>query len=61
MCFGLRNAEQTFQRFMDHILCKFEFAWSYLNDILVASKDIKEHGEHLRQIFKKNCVNTALL
>lgn len=53
MCFGLRNAGQTFQRFMDHILREFDFAWPYLDDILVASKNAEEHREHLRKVFMK--------
>lgn len=53
MCFGLRNAGQTFQRFMDHILREFDFAWPYLDDILIASKNIDEHREHLRKVFNK--------
>lgn len=53
MCFGLRNAGQTFQRFMDHILRDFDFAWPYLDDILVASKHPEEHQNHLRLVFNK--------
>ena len=36
MPFGLRNAAQTFQRFMD--LRGFSFAYGYIDDVLVASK-----------------------
>ena len=53
MCFGLRSAGQTLQRFIDHILREFEFAWPYLDDVLVASENIKEYSEHLRQVFEK--------
>lgn len=53
MTFGLRNAGQTFQRFMDLILRDFDFAWPYLDDILIASKNTDEHRTHLRKIFTK--------
>ena len=33
--FGLRNAAQTFQRFMDEILRGFDFCFAYIDDILV--------------------------
>ena len=37
MPFGLKNAAQTFQRFMDSILQDLDFVFVYLDDILVAS------------------------
>ena len=33
--FGLRNAAQKFQRFMDEILREFDFCFAYTDDILV--------------------------
>lgn len=53
MCFGLKNASQTFQRFMDHVLRDYDFDWRYLDDILVASKDENQHKQHLRLVFNK--------
>jgi hypothetical protein len=35
MSFGLRNATQTFQRFMDNILRGLEFCFAYIDDILI--------------------------
>ena len=37
MPFGLKNAAQTFQRFMDQVLHGLNFVFDYLDDILVAS------------------------
>jgi hypothetical protein len=37
MSFGLRNAAQTFQRFMDNILRGLEFCFAYIDDILIFS------------------------
>lgn len=39
MTFGLRNASQTFQRFMDDILRDLDCAFPYIDDILIASED----------------------
>lgn len=52
MPFGLRNAAQTFQRFMDLVTCDLEFVFVYLDDILVASSSEQEHMEHLRRLFQ---------
>jgi hypothetical protein len=47
MSFGLRNAAQTFQRFMDDILRGLDFCFAYLDAILVFSQSLEEHKEHL--------------
>ena len=52
MPFGLRNASQTFQRFMDQVLCGLTFAYNYIDDLLIASKDSEEHRNHLRMVFE---------
>lgn len=51
MTFGLRNAGQTFQRFVDEMLRGLDFCYSYLDDFLVFSKDEETHKVHLRQLF----------
>ncbi|XP_063370343.1 uncharacterized protein LOC134658621 [Cydia amplana] len=53
MTFGLRNAAQTFQRFMDELLRGFDFAYGYLDDILISSSSEIEHKEHLSQLFRR--------
>lgn len=53
MTFGLRNAGQTFQRLMDHILRDLDFAYAYLDDILIASKDLEQHQQHVKLVFEK--------
>lgn len=53
MTFGLRNAAQTFQRFMDEVLRGLEFAYCYLDDILIHSTSIEQHQKHLRQLFQR--------
>ena len=52
MPFGLKNAAQSFQRLMDSILRDIPSVFIYLDDILVFSKNKKEHAEHLRNVLK---------
>lgn len=53
MTFGLRNAAQTFQRFIDEVLLGLDFCFSYIDDVIVASDSEEEHLEHLRTIFTR--------
>ena len=53
MPFGLRNAGQTFQRFIDQVTRGLEFCFVYLDDILIASRDEVEHIRHLRILFTR--------
>jgi hypothetical protein len=50
MPFGLKNAAQTFQRLMDRLFRHLPFVFVYLDDILIASRNITEHMVHLRQV-----------
>ncbi|BHF68118.1 hypothetical protein SprV_0301114800 [Sparganum proliferum] len=53
MPFGLRNAAQTFQRFIDHVLRGLPFVYAYTEDLLVASRNEEEHKEHLALVFDR--------
>lgn len=53
MSFGLRNAGQTFQRFIDEVVRGLDFCFAYIDDILVYSKDADQHAEHLRILFRR--------
>lgn len=53
MSYGLRNAAQTFQRFMDEILRDLDYCYPYIDDILVASQDETQHLEHLQHVFQR--------
>lgn len=53
MLFGLHNVAQSFQRLIDVVLRWLTFAFAYINDILIASWNIKEHHDHLQQIFER--------
>ena len=41
MPFELHNAAQTFKRLIDEILRGLPFAFAYIDDVLIASRDIK--------------------
>lgn len=53
MTFGLRNAAQTFQRFIDEVLQGLDFCYAYIDDILIASTSIEEHLQHLETVFQR--------
>nr|VZI49822.1 unnamed protein product [Spirometra erinaceieuropaei] len=53
MPFGLRNAAQTFQRFIDHVLRGLPFVYAYTDDLLVASRNEEEHKDHLALVFDR--------
>ena len=50
--FGLRNAAQTFQRFVDDTLKDLDFVFPYLDDVLVTSAPEEEHLDHFRQVYE---------
>ncbi|GJP64849.1 hypothetical protein CLOP_g21791 [Closterium sp. NIES-67] len=54
MPFGLTNAPATFQADMNHILRPLldECLVVYPDDILIYSRDMKQHVEHLRRVFE---------
>ena len=53
MPFGLRNAPQTFQRFIDEVVRDLPFVHPYLDDMLIASRSAEEHKVHLRLLFER--------
>ena len=53
MPFGLRNAAQTFQRFMDQVLRGLNFCYVYIDDVLIASQTPEEHKNHLRLVLQR--------
>ena len=46
MPFGLKNAAQTFQRFINEVLSGLDFAYAYIDDVLVASNNEDDHIKH---------------
>ncbi|GBO41869.1 Transposon Ty3-G Gag-Pol polyprotein [Araneus ventricosus] len=55
MQFGLCNASATFQRFVDEVTRDLDGVYSFIDDILIASKSPQEHMLHLRALFERLC------
>lgn len=53
MTFGLRNAAQSFQRYMHQVLKGLDFCYAYIDDILIASDNHEQHLFHIRQVFER--------
>lgn len=50
---GLKNAGQTFQRFIHEVLHGLDFVYAFIDDLLVASTDEITHKEHLRAVLRR--------
>ena len=53
MPFGLRNAGQSFQRFLDDVLQGLDFVFVYVDDILIASWSEEEHILHVQEVLRR--------
>lgn len=53
MPYGLKNASQTFQRFIDDLLKDLDFLVPFVDDILIASVDDVIHKQHLHILFQR--------
>lgn len=53
MVFGLCNAAQTFQRFMNQVLAGLDFAFAYIDDVCIASANSTEHDKHVRAVLDR--------
>ena len=53
MTFGLCNAGQTFQWYINQALGDLDYAFIYIDDILVASANSEKHEKHLRVVHQR--------
>ena len=51
MPYGLPNVGDTFQRLMDQVLGDLPFYFVYVNNILIFSRDLSSHVDHLWKVF----------
>ena len=51
--FGLAQAPAYFQRLFNEVLAPFDFAFGYLDDILIYSPDMLTHLKYLEMIFQR--------
>ena len=58
MPFGLCNAAQTFQRFIDQVLQGLDHTYAYIDDVLIASPTLESHRQHLHSVLNV-CNSTA--
>jgi len=59
--YGLKNAGVRFQKNIHKILRRYKFAFTYMDDIIVASRNAAEHLKHLRIIFQALANNNILI
>ena len=54
MPFGIRNAPKVFQRLMNEVLKDYlnKFAMVYIDDVVIYSKNVDDHINHLKLFFK---------
>lgn len=60
MTFGLRNAAQSFQRFMDSVFRGLDFVFNYIDNALIASVNEIQHQEHLELVFNIDTITSLL-
>ena len=51
--FGLKVAPSLFQQIMDTMLAGLDFAIAYLDDILIKSKKVEEHKNHVWEVSRR--------
>lgn len=61
MPYGLKNAAQTFQRFIHGVIQDLNFREAYLYDILMFSSSEGEHLRHLEMIFQRLDANGVVI
>ena len=50
--FGLAQAPAYFQRLINEVLAPFDFAFGYLDDILIYSPNVATHLKHLEHLWE---------
>lgn len=53
MCPGLKNAGQTFQRFIHQVLNGLDYAFPFIDDVIIASENNARHIEDLHEVLRR--------
>ena len=55
MSFDLTNASATFQTIINAVLKEYldDFAMTYIDDILIYSKTLEKHLNHIKRVLQK--------
>lgn len=53
MPFGLHNAAQTFQHFIDQVIHGLYFCYAYIDDLLIVSSSPEGHKQHLQLVLER--------
>jgi hypothetical protein len=55
LLFGLCNSPATFQRYINTVLINYldSFCSAYVDDVLIFSKNKKEHRQHVQTVLRK--------
>ncbi|GFR04339.1 hypothetical protein TNCT_714321 [Trichonephila clavata] len=61
MTFGLINAAQSFQSFLDSLFRDLPYCFVYIDDILIVSRNLDEHISHLKENFRRFDENGLVL
>ncbi|GFQ83557.1 hypothetical protein TNCT_172151 [Trichonephila clavata] len=61
MTFVLKNAAQSFRRFLDSAFRDLPYCFVYIDGILIASRNLNEHISHLKVIFSTSHGNDLIL
>ncbi|XP_005877553.1 PREDICTED: uncharacterized protein K02A2.6-like, partial [Myotis brandtii] len=51
--FGVKCAPAIFQQIMDTMLSGIDFAMAYLDDIIIVSREIKDHKKHVEAVLQR--------
>ena len=53
MPFGLKNAPNTFQRFINIVLYGLKNLYVYIDDVIIFSEDVEQHIAHVSAVFER--------
>ena len=54
LAFGVKVAPAIFQQVMDTMLGGLDFSIAYLDDIIIASRNMEQHTDYIYQVFKRS-------